>query len=1117
MYVSKVYEYAVDAYGDVRTLVRGITFQCPDDWEDILDSLDEDSNLYLLKEPDNPKDKLAIAAYLDDRRIGYVAASDNGKIWLYMTDEKMPCQFIERFEASFKIAFENPRPLFEDMSFKEIYKDKYGVTEQPLPAFDIPFLFNPKDKRYEWFDDRIYIADLERVIPDFRRKLATRMINIAGRKNSKGEYNYYLPYANNPIADVEDDIIKGIIDRYGFVIALPDVPVINTHGSISMDMHVTFLKSTNFKDFNAAHQSELVFSLTNGYDANSKIATDVQNVADGNYDSNQPISTDEGEVFMQNPLSTPSYSRQDYILKKGEVADSSIDKGTFKKIDRITTDLYTFVRQKLFPSMELFSYLKKHTPYYNQFYNFGQYETLIKIFTIKDLGRIYKGLNHSFNFDTAEGKILFLYMEKDAGQDPEISYGAFIEICNPYYLLESATKARKVMEKLMKSYYEYDIELWTDTDFMIHSLLKDVDNDLAKRYMELMRQFASFVAGNDKHLVDYSTHPVKNSLPTAGEFFPIEGITLGKTTWKQAEEMGHRVKVWKDGPRRYINVEGIIFSDNDGLGVFTSFILTLGDQDFPLSWKSMGFSWELSYEGWLALFDNLGYNVTIMEEPSRSEFMGHDSLHARFEALSPDKLLLFGMNFDYGENGCYTTSPKTIYFISVTYNGPTVDLANLKNLEVKRNNSIQADYNEEYCSVTDSPEGGRLVSMDVIIPEEGDDDFDFCSYECSISDKKQIDIITNYMKRYEDGKETKPFLMIGRPCFGLDNIDIFYSMDGEIIFNFIFDEKIKSWIREAGFVLGKVKEYHYFNLTSSLNLTLSVSKRKDGEALFKQASEEAMDYIEEYTSSQADHSVEKRIIDAVKNYITGDTATPYKVIIVPEYGVGTCTTLDGEDVAMIVDGEIIDLAKKNKGVFGYITNYEYDDDGDAWFTIRVSRSIPRLTIEQDSKVSITPTKFNTNLSTAFDDFFPIGGITLGETTWEQAEKLGHEVKIWKEGPCRITHIGDCSFYDFEGIGVFTTLFCHNDFYPSWKSKGFSWDLSYDEWMSVFKKLGYKITVTQQPVKKEFSGHDTLSAEFEAVSPDETLLFRLSFDYGNSGCLTSSPRTLYTVCVKSKKR
>ena len=51
MYVSKVYEMPVDSYGDVRTLVRGLPYQCPDDWEDVLDSIDEDSNLYLIKEP----------------------------------------------------------------------------------------------------------------------------------------------------------------------------------------------------------------------------------------------------------------------------------------------------------------------------------------------------------------------------------------------------------------------------------------------------------------------------------------------------------------------------------------------------------------------------------------------------------------------------------------------------------------------------------------------------------------------------------------------------------------------------------------------------------------------------------------------------------------------------------------------------------------------------------------------------------------------------------------------------------------------------------------------------------------------------------------------------------
>ena len=555
MNIHKLYEMPVDSYGDVRTLVRGIPYQCPDDWEEVLNSINEDSNLYLIKEPDNPKDPLAVAAYLDDRRIGYVAASDNAKIWLYLTDDKMPCTFLERVEASFKISFENPRILFEDMSFEEIYRDKDGVTEEPYADFEIPFLANPNDKGYDWYGDRTYIMDLEKFIPDFRRKLAARMIILVGRKNSKGEYCYYLPYANNVLTEIKDDTIKGLINEHGFVIALPDVPMKTERGGIIMDLHVTYLTGMIFWTFNSIHQSEFVFHL-------------------------RPDSGDS-------------------------------------------------------PKM------KKNKP----------------------------------------------------------------------------AKKRKNKE--------------------IHS------ESLAK-----------------------------------------------------------------------------------------------GIQD------------EESYE------------------------------------------------------------------------------------------------------ITDSSEGGKHVSMNVIIPEDGDKDFDFCTYECRISDKKQIDIITRYMKRYEDGKEPRPFLMIGRPCLGLDNIDIFYSLDGEIIFNFIFDKIIKSWIREAGFVLGKVKSYKPDSLfTDQLSVTLSVSKRKRGETLFKQASEEAMDYIEEYTSSQADYSVEKIIIDAVKNYMSGDSAMPYKVIIVPQYGVGVCTTLDGEDVAMIVDDEIIELAEKNKGVFGYITNYEYDDDGDAWFTIKVSRSIPRLSMEKDSETS----------------------------------------------------------------------------------------------------------------------------------------------------------------------
>lgn len=269
-----------------------------------------------------------------------------------------------------------------------------------------------------------------------------------------------------------------------------------------------------------------------------------------------------------------------------------------------------------------------------------------------------------------------------------------------------------------------------------------------------------------------------------------------------------------------------------------------------------------------------------------------------------------------------------------------------KDGEIHKEAPAKRIQDEEYYEVTGPTKGGKHVSMGVIVPEEGDEDFDFCTYECRISDKKQIDIITKYMKRYEQGKEARSFLMIGRPCLGLDNIDIFYSLDGEIIFNFIFDENIKAWIREAGFVLGKVKSYNQDTIfPEQLAITLSVSKRKGGEMLFKQASEEAMDYIEEYCSSQADNDVEASIIDAVEKYMSGGSTMTYKVIIVYQYGIAECKTLDGEDVAIIVDDEIIELAKKNNGVFGYITKVDFDDDGDAWFTIRVSRSIPRLNLD----------------------------------------------------------------------------------------------------------------------------------------------------------------------------
>lgn len=83
MYIQKIEPYKVDYHGDVRTLITGISYQCPNDWESILEALDSQSDLTLRKEPDNPHDQHAIAAYLGDRRIGYVSKDDNCAIIMF--------------------------------------------------------------------------------------------------------------------------------------------------------------------------------------------------------------------------------------------------------------------------------------------------------------------------------------------------------------------------------------------------------------------------------------------------------------------------------------------------------------------------------------------------------------------------------------------------------------------------------------------------------------------------------------------------------------------------------------------------------------------------------------------------------------------------------------------------------------------------------------------------------------------------------------------------------------------------------------------------------------------------------------------------------------------------
>ena len=476
IYIEEIRDISVDFYGDVRTLVRGLPYQCPEDWEEVLQSLDEDSKLYLVKEPDNPKDELAIAAYLDDRRVGYVAADDNCKIWMFLTDEKTPCKVIQKYEASFKVSFENPKRLFENMDFEELYKDKEGWIEKNLPIMEVPFLVDKEDDNYEWYRENIIIKDFEEFIPDFRRKLAAKMIMFVARKNSQGNYRYYLPYINAAVAVVEDDMIKNFIDKDGFVIAIPDLSKKTYPGGILIYLNVARIQKessliTKFREIEKLGNNELVFYLNS---------------------NPNDVLAEEGR--STNRVNSKTRER---VNVKDESAVGEFSQSLFDQIDKLTSDIDDFVKDTLLKSRRVLKQLHKHPHYGYRYDNLKDYEGFAKIFVMKDLCNVFKELKGSYSIYDNEGKILFMYALKAIGDNSSVSFDVFKEMCNPSTSIDTIIKYRKLIENFIKQQVDEKLPYYPQNDFLMHEVLEDENlelMDMACEYIELINRFAKAVA-----------------------------------------------------------------------------------------------------------------------------------------------------------------------------------------------------------------------------------------------------------------------------------------------------------------------------------------------------------------------------------------------------------------------------------------------------------------------------------------------------------------------------------------------------------------------------------------------------------------------------------------------
>jgi hypothetical protein len=230
---------------------------------------------------------------------------------------------------------------------------------------EVPFLTDVEDNAYDWYRDIVVIRDFEEFVPDFRRKLAAKMIVFFARKNSQGNYRYYIPYINAGVAVVEDEMIKEFIDKDGFVIAIPEMSSKTYPGGIHIRLNIARLHPNNplinkFKSVEQDGDKELVFYLKSG------------------------SSLEKAEDMDSNNAQSEVANKNSDELSIGEFTHDFFD-----QIDRLTTDLDKLVRDDLILSRRVLRKMHKH-PYYGYRYDdIEEYVSYVKLFVMKDLCHIY--------------------------------------------------------------------------------------------------------------------------------------------------------------------------------------------------------------------------------------------------------------------------------------------------------------------------------------------------------------------------------------------------------------------------------------------------------------------------------------------------------------------------------------------------------------------------------------------------------------------------------------------------------------------------------------------------------------------------------------------------------
>lgn len=147
--------------------------------------------------------------------------------------------------------------------------------------------------------------------------------------------------------------------------------------------------------------------------------------------------------------------------------------------------------------------------------------------------------------------------------------------------------------------------------------------------------------------------------------------------------------------------------------------------------------------------------------------------------------------------------------------------------------------------------------------------------------------------------------------------------------------------------------------------------------------------------------------------------------------------------------------------------------------------------------------------------FPVEGVTLGETGSKYLSLAGNKCDVDDDNSTGCYELNGIYFYcDENDVSdkLYISTLRLNGMPEDWKKLGFDWDLSYNEWVNLFKQKGYASLATEKPQVVTGSGAKYLQAELTTVvkTADGYARLTLKFGAGYGKTTVSDKGTLFSI-------